>query len=80
MNLKIFPLLSTSTKRRIQKITKRRGFGSKRKYHYVPSRKLVTRLANELRISESQVRKQIAEERLYLLQQLYGDEISLSDV
>lgn len=80
MELQIFYLVCTRTKRLLQRRYKPGGKGGKRKYHYVPQIRLVRRLASELKISESQVRRKIAEERLYLLRQLYGDEISISDV
>ncbi|WGV25971.1 hypothetical protein [Halotia branconii] len=43
-----------------------------RTYHYVPQTRLVFRLMEQTGLSEITVRKQIRDERLWLLQQDYG--------
>lgn len=75
MQLICFPLLQTKSKRLIQKrIKAKRGFTTIY-YKYRPKAELVERLAQELGITEEQVRTQIKTERLYLLQEVYGSEV-----
>ncbi|WP_089129135.1 hypothetical protein [Tolypothrix sp. NIES-4075] len=50
-------------------------------YHYTPTPRLVSRLAFELKMTEKLVRKQILEERLYLLKEVWNDPtITAADV
>jgi hypothetical protein len=80
MQLKVFPLLDTRCKRLMQR---RKCRGRRRRgqtYHYNPQTRLINRLASQLRMPPDQVRQQIAKERLYLLQQIYGLEITKKDV
>lgn len=50
-------------------------------YHYVPRYDLVKNLMHELGLSEISVRKQIRDERLWLLREDYGtDAITTADI
>ena len=42
-------------------------------YHYTPTTRLISRLASELNMSEKAVRKQVFEERLFLLRETWND-------
>lgn len=60
---------------------KSRGKGRGKAYHYVPQYRLIIRLMEQTGLSEIAVRKQIRDERLWLLQQDYGaNEITTADV
>ena len=59
MMLKIYPLLNTRSKRAISRVRKKWGW----QYEYVPKQILVSRLSQQLNISEDEVRKQIQKER-----------------
>lgn len=63
MELKIYPLLSTRSKRAFVKETKEFG----RPYRYEPRQRLVERLMTDLNMSESEVLKQIRKERAWIL-------------
>ncbi len=53
----------------------------KQAYHYRPRTGLIYNLAHELNLSEEQVRKQIRDERLWLLQQDWpGENIGGADI
>lgn len=80
MDLICYPLMSTSTKKRMRRRFRFTPHKLNRTYHYTPGTSLVTRLANELRMSEAAIRKQIAEERLYLLRDVYGTDITKAHV
>ncbi|AKG21491.1 hypothetical protein IJ00_09540 [Calothrix sp. 336/3] len=81
MEIKCFPLLGTLCKRLMLKRKSSRQYGKKRKYHYRPQKRLINRLANELKMSPQDVERQIFRERLHLLRELYGQEnISEADV
>jgi hypothetical protein len=64
MELKVYPLLSTCSKRAFVKETKQFG----RPYRYEPRQRLVQRLMSDLNMSESDVLKQIRKERAWLLE------------
>ena len=70
MNLVIYPLLNTCSKRAIKRRKKKWGHW----YQYEPRAILVQRLCAELGWSEEQVREQIRKEREFLLEnkQYYG--------
>jgi hypothetical protein len=80
MDLKCYPLMSTSTKRRMCRRFRFTRNKRKRKYHYNPGGLLISYLSDELGMSKSSVREQIAKERLYLLKDLYGDTITKADI
>lgn len=81
MELKCFPLLCNRTQARIQRRRYPVGKKSGRRYHYRPTKRLIARLAVELKMSSNEVQRQIAMERLYLLRQIYGqNEIGLQDI
>jgi len=66
MNLLLYPLLSTCSKRSLLK-TKNRG---QRDYLYNPRGKLLERLATETGLSKAQVYEQLLQEREYLIKKL----------
>lgn len=72
MELKVYPRLSTECKRLMHRLV----WGPSKKpgqpYYYEPQRRLLRRLASELNITEAAARKQLLEERKYLLEQAYG--------
>lgn len=80
MELKCFPLLGNESKKLMKK--RRCKFGKKwgLTYHYQPQTRLINRLATELKMSPQDVRRQIAEERLYLLREIYGNTITSKDI
>lgn len=81
MDFKIFPLLSTRSKRSITRRYNVERSGKRTPHHYTPKKILIDRLSEQLRMNPNEVRKQIAEERLFLLREIYGEnEISLKDV
>lgn len=81
MQLICYPRLSTCSKRAIIRRKARRGRNRGKTYHYRPRRMLIDRLQAELNMSQSAVLRQIAQERLFLLRQIYGEnEISPADV
>lgn len=81
MELICYSLLSTCSKRAVTRKSPRRGRNRGKTYHYHPRQMLIQRLASELKMSESDVLRQIAIERLFLLRQIYGeDNISLADI
>lgn len=49
-------------------------------YKYRPRQSLIGRLASELNMSESSIRETIKTERLYLLRDLYGQDVRVSEV
>lgn len=60
---------------------RKKRYGVKQSYHYVPQYRLIKRLMEELGYTEVQVRKQIYDERLYLLREDWGiNAISAADV
>lgn len=63
MKLKIYPLLSTRSKRAFVRETKQYG----RPVRYEPRQELIHRLMRELNMSESEVLRQIREERAWIL-------------
>lgn len=72
MELICYPLMGTKSQRRMHR-RRVKGWQTKGKtYHYVPQYRLVLRLMEETGLSEELVRKQIRDERLWLLQQDYG--------
>lgn len=64
MELKIYPLLGTPSKRAFVKEAKRYG----RPYRYNPRYQLVQRLAKELNMSQNEVLDQIRKERAWVLE------------
>ncbi|MDB9375755.1 hypothetical protein [Nodularia sphaerocarpa] len=63
--------------RRNRKRGKQRG----QRYNYRPRRKLIYNLAVELGLTERAVLERIREERLFLLQEIYGtDQITAVDI
>ena len=62
MDLTIYNLLNTRSKRAMRRIRKKWGHP----YQYNPRNTLIQRLCSELNMTESQVREQIAKEREYL--------------
>jgi hypothetical protein len=76
MDLICYFLLGTKSRRLMKKRSSRWG----QKYHYQPREQLVKRLAFELKTTESYIREQLAKERLFILQTVYGDEITNADV
>jgi len=66
MNLLLYPLLSTRSRRALLK-TKNRG---QRDYVYNPRGNLLERLATETGLSKAQVYDQLLQEREYLIKQL----------
>lgn len=69
MDLLVYPLLSTRSRRAITKRKKRYG----RDYEYRPRITLVNRLVEELGLSHEQVLDQISAERRYLLSRFSAD-------
>lgn len=63
MKLVCYPKLSTRTRRLMLQTTMEDG----RKYEYVPTRRLVLRLAHELSREPGQIRELLEKERRYLL-------------
>ena len=63
MNLIIYPLLNTRSKRAITRVNKRYGWY----YTYNPRQILVSRLAQQLGWSHERVREQIRQERDFLI-------------
>ncbi|MBW4644762.1 MAG: hypothetical protein KME23_17665 [Goleter apudmare HA4340-LM2] len=81
MELICYPLLSTPSKRAMRRRWRSKRFGLKRPYRYVPQYRLIKRLMAETGFSEVQVRRQIYNERLFLLKEDWGhSEITASDV
>ena len=81
MELICYPLLSTTSQRTMRRRWRRKRYGVKQSYHYVPQYRLIKRLMNELGYTEAQVRQQIYNERLYLLREDWGSSaISPADV
>jgi hypothetical protein len=81
MDFVCYPRLSTRSKRAIIRRNARRGRNRGKTYHYHPRRMLILRLSAELNLPESAVLRQIAQERLFLLRQIYGEnQISPADV
>ena len=81
MDMICYSLMGTKSKRRMTKRYNKGRWGKGRTYRYRPQRRLIQRLAYELGWTESQVREQIAKERLYLLREMYGtNEISEGDI
>jgi|GEM_PF-3295054 hypothetical protein len=80
MELLCFPLMGTKSQRCMTRRFKRNGRTFGKVYHYVPQRRLVLRLAEQLSLSESQVYQQVFSERLQILQDLYGLEITKADI
>ena len=76
MELICYFLLGTKTRRLMTKKNSRGG----KKYHYQPREQLIKRLASELKLTELTTREQILKERLFLLQEIYGNEITKTDV
>lgn len=72
MDIICYMLMDTRTKRRMMKRFVRGRNGRNRTYHYRPQYRLILRLMQELGLSEAQVRKQIYQERLYLLREEWG--------
>ncbi len=66
MRLKIYPLLSTCSKRAFIKTKQRWG----KPYQYSPRGDLLIRLSRELNMTKEQVLDQIYEERRYILTQM----------
>lgn len=62
MELIIYPLLSTTSKRAIIKVKKKWGHY----YEYTPRNVLILRLAEDLNWTEEAVRRQIVKEREFL--------------
>jgi hypothetical protein len=73
MQLICYPLMGTKTKRLMVKRTRKNGRKVGNTYHYVPRTDLIKRLTQELQMSEKAVRKQINEERLWLLRETWND-------
>ncbi|QMS87309.1 hypothetical protein HUN01_06820 [Nostoc edaphicum CCNP1411] len=72
MDLICYPLMGTKSQRCM---LRRRAKGWQvggRAYHYVPRYELIRRLMEQTGLSEESVRKQIRDERLWLLQEDYG--------
>ncbi|ARV60605.1 hypothetical protein BZZ01_20045 [Nostocales cyanobacterium HT-58-2] len=80
MELKAFPLLDTRCKRLMLRRKHRVGKRGRQTYHYRPQQRLINRLAAQLQMPPQAVRQQIAQERLYLLRQMYGPDIGPQDV
>lgn len=72
MELKIYPLLSNSC----QKLMLRHKHRSLKKkgqiYHYRPHSTTIERLAQELQLTQKEVRSQFLKERLFLLREIHG--------
>lgn len=66
--------MSTRSKRLMVKKSVKGRSKDYNPYHYHPRQALVIRLALELKMTPNAVREQIAEERLYLLKQIYGED------
>lgn len=75
MELIIYPLLCTTSKRTMRKRWRKRNFGIEQPYHYVPQYRLIQRLMQELGYTEVQVRQQIFDERLWLLREDWGENV-----
>lgn len=75
MELICYPLLSTTSKRTMRRRWRKKQYGAKRPYHYVPQYRLIKRLMQELGYTEAQIRQQIYEERLYLLREDWGETV-----
>jgi len=63
MNLKVYPLLSTRSKRAMLRVRKKWGHP----YYYIPRHQLLVRLSSELGMTQQQVIEQVQEERKFLL-------------
>ena len=81
MEFKCFPLLSNESKKLMQRRKHKVGKRTGKTYHYQPQQRLIERLAFELKMSPGEVRRQIANERLDLLRQIYGqNQITEKDI
>lgn len=72
MKLICYPLMGTKSKRLMIKRTRKNGRKLGKTYHYVPRNDLIARLVYELNMDEEAVRKQIFDERLYLLRETWN--------
>lgn len=63
MELKVYPLLSTRSKRAF--VRERKEYGNP--YRYQPRMRLIKRLSRELQMSQEEVLAQIRKERAWLL-------------
>ncbi|MBD2303770.1 hypothetical protein [Nostoc sp. FACHB-190] len=60
---------------------RKKRYGIKQPYHYVPQYRLIKRLMQELGYTDVQVRQQIFDERLWLLREDWGENaITKADV
>lgn len=65
MELICYPLLGTSTRKRLQRT--RGGWG--KMYHYTPQHRMLVRLSKQLNLSVEAIRIQLHEERKFLISQ-----------
>lgn len=68
MNLVIYPLLSTRSKRAMTRYKKNWG----QLYYYNPKKMLVDRLSKQLKLPAITIYALIARERKYLLKEIHG--------
>lgn len=81
MDLIVYPLLGTKCKRLMKRRWRTKRWGLRQPYRYRPQYRLILRLMEELKLPEQVIRRQILEERLFLLREIYGaDQIGLGDV
>lgn len=73
MNLICYPLMGTKSKRLMVKRKRSNGRKLGKTYHYTPRTDLISRLAYELNMNEKAIRKQIFDERLFLLRETWND-------
>ncbi|MGF1989234.1 MAG: hypothetical protein RMY62_015365 [Nostoc sp. ZfuVER08] len=81
MELICYPLMGTKSQRCMRRRRAKGWQVGGRSYHYVPRYDLIRRLMEQTGLSEQLVRKQIRDERLWLLREDYGtDTITPADV
>lgn len=80
MYTRCYFLMGTPSQRLMLKRYKGKRGGIRLFYKYRPRRGLIQRLAFELNSSETAIREEIKNERLYLLRSLYGSEVRISEI